>query len=245
MERLYHYSSINKLALILESKKIRFNRLDLVNDPHEGISSDFGSMAIYLFVSCWTKNNEENFALWNMYTEKMRGVRIELILPIFNSYNIGETFNCIVSENEYLNDEKGLFILSENKPISISYTENRDELFPKIHTTLGLRTSSLGITKRSIWKIEDEVRYKMEIYPYDSTVSKKYFPDAYEKFIEQRIPPQIKFYDAEISKESFEKMKIVIGPKMEVGDRQIIESLVAKYNPTADICESKLNGSIR
>ena len=78
MESLFHYTSINKLALILSSKKIRFNRLDFVNDPHEGKTGDFGSMAMYIFISCWTKHEEENLALWNMYTDKMRGVRIEL-----------------------------------------------------------------------------------------------------------------------------------------------------------------------
>ena len=96
MEHLFHYSSINKLALILSSKRIRFNRLDFVNDPNEGSTSDFGSMAVYFFVSCWTKHKEENLALWNMYTEKMRGIRIELPLPLFNNYNIGEYTNNII-----------------------------------------------------------------------------------------------------------------------------------------------------
>ena len=49
MEQLFHYSTINKLALILSSQKIRFNRLDFVNDPLEGATGDFGSMAVYFF----------------------------------------------------------------------------------------------------------------------------------------------------------------------------------------------------
>ncbi|WP_321282363.1 hypothetical protein [Marinifilum fragile] len=247
MESLYHYSSINKLALILESKKIRFNRLDYVNDPHEGVSCDFGSMAIYMFVSCWTKNKEENFALWNMYTDKMRGVRIEIPLPIFNSYKIGKVeSNFFVSEDDYLDDNNGLFILSaKNYPISIDYTDDESKLFPEIRTKIGLKTSSLGITKRKIWQIEDEVRYKMEIYPFDPKVPKNNFPEAYEKFIEKRIPPKIDYYDVSLNNDSFEKMKIIIGPKMEPGDKQIIESLVARYNPKAQIIESSLKGNIR
>jgi hypothetical protein len=247
METLYHYLSINKLALILESRKIRFNRLDHVNDPHEGVSSDFGSMAVYMFVSCWTKNKEENFALWNMYTDKMRGVRIELPLPIFNSYEIADSgTNYFVSEDDYLDDENGLFILTaDNNPINIDYTDDENKLFPTIQTEIGLKTSSLGVAKKKIWSIEDEVRFKMEIFPYDPTVPKEYFPAAYEKFIERRTPPKINFYDVSINNDSFEKMKIVIGPKIEPGDKQIIEALVAKFNPKAQIMESNLNGSIK
>lgn len=245
MEQLFHYSTINKLALILSSKKIRFNRLDYVNDPHEGVTDDFGSMAIYFFVSCWTKNKEENLALWNMYTEKMRGIRIELPLPLFNSNNIGKLPNYIIKESEYLNDNDGLFILdAQNEPIDIIYTDDEDKLHPKIQFDLGLKTSVLGIAKSTIWKIENESRYIMQIYPYDPNVSKDNFPDAYEKYIEHRIPPSINFYDVEITKKAFEEMKIVIGPKVHPGDKEIIKALVAEYNPNAVIFESKLTGHI-
>jgi len=246
MKKLYHYTSINKLALILELRKIRFRRLDYLNDPHEGIANDFGSMAIYMFVSCWTKNPEENFALWNMYTYKMRGVRIELPLPIFNSYNIRNLPNFIISEEDYLDDDKGIFIPTAlNEPKEIEYTDDKDKLFPVIQNKIGLKTSHLGFTKRTIWKVEDEVRYKMEIYPYDPNISKDYFPATYEKYVAEKRPPSISFYDVDINQNAFKKMQIVIGPKMEPGDRQIIESLVVKYNPTVKITESKLTGLIK
>jgi hypothetical protein len=243
---LYHYSSINNLALILESKKIRFKRLDLINDPNEGISKDFGSMAMYIFISCWTKNNEENFALWNMYTDKMRGIRIELPIPIFDNHTIDEYSDYIISEKEYLNDDKGIFIVSaENKPITVEYTDDEEKLFPCILTPIGLKTSSLGLAKRTIWKVEDEVRYRMDIIPYDPSVPKDHFPNAYEKFIDKRIPPSIEFYDVDMNISSFNKMKIIIGPKCLPGDSQIIEALVSKYNPTAEIVQSGLYGRIK
>lgn len=71
MKKLYHYTSINNLALILKSKSIRFGRLDQVNDPTEGMADDFYCLSPYIFVSCWTGNNQENLALWNMYTPNM------------------------------------------------------------------------------------------------------------------------------------------------------------------------------
>ena len=247
MENLYHYTSINKLALILESKKIRFCRLDLVNDPHEGISSDFGTMAMFIFVSCWTKNNEENFALWNMYTEKMRGVRIEMPFPLFNSYSYAGKEDFLVAESDFFNKEEGLFILTENNPINIYYTDDEEKLFPKIRTDIGIKTNALGTVKRNIWKMEDEVRYKMTIIPFnkDKYYTTENIADAFKEFIDYKIPPKIYFYDIDINMEAFKKMNILIGPKMEAGDRQIIESLIVRFNPTAKIEESKLKGSIK
>lgn len=246
MKSLFHYTSINNLALILSSQKIRFNRLDFVNDPHEGKSGDFGSMAMYVFVSCWTKHEEENLALWNMYTEKMRGVRIELSLPIFNSYKIGDHTNYVISEDEFLNDKDGLFILdAQNRPIDIIYTNDENRLFPKIQYEVGLKTSEIGISKKTIWSIENESRFMMQIIPYDPKVSKRNFPDAYEKFIDQRIPPCINNYDVKINHKAFKEMKITIGPKVQPGDREIIMSLVSKYNPTAKLLESSMINDIK
>lgn len=54
--KLYHYTSIETLALIL--KTIRFSRLDRVDDPDEyAFSGDGVTPAHYCFVSCWTKNS--------------------------------------------------------------------------------------------------------------------------------------------------------------------------------------------
>ncbi|HCE59205.1 MAG TPA: hypothetical protein DER09_15560 [Prolixibacteraceae bacterium] len=246
MKSLFQYTSINKLALILSSKKIRFNRLDFVNDPHEGKTGDFGSMAMYVFVSCWTKHQEENLALWNMYTEKMRGVRIELPLPIFNSYKIDDYSDYIITEQEMLNDRDELFILdAQNNPIDIVYTNNEDELRPKIQNEIGLKTSTLGVAKKTIWSVENESRYRMQIFPYDPLLRETNFPEAYGKFIDQKIPPSINFYEVKINKNSFEKMRIVVGPKVQPGDEKIIDALVSKYNPTAEIILSKLSNEIR
>jgi hypothetical protein len=73
---LHHYTSIETLSLILRSKKIRFNRLDRVDDMGEATTFGEHSLAPFLFVSCWTDIDEENIPLWNMYTGNMRGVRL-------------------------------------------------------------------------------------------------------------------------------------------------------------------------
>jgi hypothetical protein len=76
--RIYHYTNLDALALILKSGKIRFTRLDLVDDVREAQSHlgiDFGK---YFFVSCWTTDATESIPQWNMYSDQMRGVRLEL-----------------------------------------------------------------------------------------------------------------------------------------------------------------------
>lgn len=54
--KLYHYTSIETLALILKHKTIRFSRLDRVDDPDEySFKEDGITPAHYCYVSCWTK----------------------------------------------------------------------------------------------------------------------------------------------------------------------------------------------
>lgn len=92
--KVYHYTSIETLALILKNKSIRFNRLDCVDDLEESI---YGSgeqnvnLAKYTFVSCWTRDNVENLALWKMYTNN-KGVRIGLDENPFVSYAVNKNF---------------------------------------------------------------------------------------------------------------------------------------------------------
>ena len=60
---LYHYTTIDTLALILKNKTIRFNRLDKVDDVEEDAFSNGVHLGQYIFVSCWTKNSEESIPL--------------------------------------------------------------------------------------------------------------------------------------------------------------------------------------
>ena len=77
-ERIYHYTSIETLALILKSQKIRFSRLDRVDDACEAPTVDGIALNKYFFVSCWTAEKTESIPQWHLYTEKMTGIRIEL-----------------------------------------------------------------------------------------------------------------------------------------------------------------------
>ena len=83
--RIYHYTSVDTLEKILQTKTIRFNRLDCVDDVMEYTVSEF---AKYMFISCWTESKEENIPLWKMYTTDItKGVRISLPQDMFKTYS--------------------------------------------------------------------------------------------------------------------------------------------------------------
>ncbi len=76
--KIYHYTNIHTLALILKNRTIRFNRLDRVDDVSEASAYGRHDIAKNLFVSCWTLNPKESIPQWHIYTDRMAGVRIEL-----------------------------------------------------------------------------------------------------------------------------------------------------------------------
>lgn len=65
MKYIHHYTTIDNLALILESKKIRFTRLDLLDDIKEvaGLDNPIEKIDKSIFISSWTEDNEENIPL--------------------------------------------------------------------------------------------------------------------------------------------------------------------------------------
>lgn len=95
MNKIYHYTNIEVLALILSSRKIRFTRLDLLDDMLE--SDAFPPEVVFLaqsiYASSWTKDSEENIPLWKMYSSIDKGIRIAMPEDPFNHYTI-EPFSC-------------------------------------------------------------------------------------------------------------------------------------------------------
>jgi len=80
---LYHYTSIENLALILENRSLRFSHADKINDLDEVVISDVPEIKMSVFFSCWTAKKQESIPLWALYASKMKGVRIELSANMF------------------------------------------------------------------------------------------------------------------------------------------------------------------
>jgi len=71
---LYHYTTIETLLRIIESKSFRFSRVDKVNDPVEEERASRTENDYY--ICCFTHNVRESITLWHMYANSDKGVRI-------------------------------------------------------------------------------------------------------------------------------------------------------------------------
>ena len=63
-EYLFHYTGISTLAMILESRKFKFNSLLNMDDIEEGMIADDLRFTKYCFVSSWTAEKQESISMW-------------------------------------------------------------------------------------------------------------------------------------------------------------------------------------
>lgn len=59
-EMLYHYTSLEKLALILRNRTIRLNPLDKMDDLQEQKTADVPNLGKFIYVSAWTSEKDES-----------------------------------------------------------------------------------------------------------------------------------------------------------------------------------------
>lgn len=182
---LYHYTTIETLKAIINSGNIRFNRLDKLNDPYEGIvkiNDSYIEFRKNAFCSCWTPNEAENMLMWSMYTGKsMAGVRIKM-----NSCMFAKNFSSLIEtgagfypkesiqpinyEGNHTQTGKPITINSVYGPIKIEYVDDVSEIYEKVTSSdyinknfkefsCGVDFKELGIRKLKYWNGENEWRY--------------------------------------------------------------------------------------
>lgn len=192
---LYHYTSINTLAYILQNKQILFNSLINVDDLEEQITLDKDIWAKYCFVSCWSANSRESIPMWEMYSSGMQGVRIRLPSDLFLPYSISysdfaHALNMplradanseeIVNDNEFMKSvvppelyfSKECSFIGSNKliPQKIEYTDNISLLFPTVkvenENQVNLFWGLIGKYKRKCWSFQKEWRFILTANPF-------------------------------------------------------------------------------
>ncbi|MBZ9692419.1 DUF2971 domain-containing protein [Clostridium sp. M14] len=190
---LYHYTSIETLALILSSKSICFNNLLNVDDIEESNTNDMGLFGKYINISCWTDDSEESIPLWNLYTPNMHGVRIGLPKFPFKKYHftkgqyeLGEDVDTYINLAKIYEDNKASIVSQMPEFCKIEYTDDNEKLYPtiracnnlqalkkfietgeKINDNLEVKYSfgPLGKCKRTNWTFQKEVRYIINCAP--------------------------------------------------------------------------------
>lgn len=139
MRHLYHYTSLDTLALILKNRTLCFNNLVNVDDMEEARSEDMGEFGKFVYVSCWTADSEESIPLWNLYTPDMHGVRIRLPEYPFEThhYKKGEFFfeedvdTYIDFAHMFVEDK---YSISPKNPVlvEVEYDNEKARLFPRV-----------------------------------------------------------------------------------------------------------------
>lgn len=258
---LYHYTTINTLALILKYKTIRFNCLRNVDDLNEGIVNDLGKIGKYFFISCWTDKSEESIPFWKMYTNNMVGVRIKLPVSPFKLHSMLELNidNATINMDYSIHRPENLFekdympTISNNILNKVHYTNEREQLYPNIYEITEnnehrVHLNKVGIFKRKEWNFQSEWRYIIKIMPMGFNEIIKNGADFGKimfDLIRSERPLPINEYYLDLDCEKFKDMEITLGPGITEGDKIIVNSLVNKYNPSATIIESSLMGEIR
>lgn len=262
---IYHYTSIETLALILKSKKIRFNRLDQVDDILESEKFQGINFSKYLFVSCWTENKDENIALWKMYTDNMKGVRIGVSKsPFRKEQSKEEKFPMtggMIEETEILPipiqecyNEKFLIwteFLKETAFLKkIEYLETNDlkqkykDLSIENDQSTTIHNDSLAKFKHKRWSFQEESRFVMLILPsrkINNTLDRTNLLPAINK---GETLPMSDYYIG-IEDISFTNMEIILGPNCSDADKIIVDSLLKTYGVKSSSRSSKLKNKIR
>lgn len=179
MDIIHHYTDINKLALILKNKCIRFNRLDRVDDMSEAQATNKFNLAQYLFVSCWTDDAEESIPLWHMYSKNMTGVRISLPKEdIFNyqplrapqNWNITQQgilyspipFNKMFTDDYFITPN---FLDKKQFERKVEYVDNVADYYKDAVT---INTKDDGKTELKINSVFDLAKYKRKVWGFQS-----------------------------------------------------------------------------
>ena len=270
--KIYHYTSIETLALILKSKSIRFNRLDNVDDLEEsmyGSGPKNQNLSKYIFVSCWTKSEEENLALWKMYAG-YNGIRIGLDENLFVSYpntpfdtiesfykdifHFGPDY-CAAQQNNLTKLEEVKYIDSPRFAVN--------DLVSISGNTLSIKTSNWGLVKSKEWGIQQESRFRIQALPLNYAYVKSYSAEsinamdrmklteaiievipAIVRSIEEDYKPQTSELFMPIKDDALNNMEIMMGPQTSDAQRLIVEALVQDLS-NITLTDSKFKGKVR
>lgn len=264
-EYLYHYTSIEKLVLILKNKNICFNNLTNVDDLEEPETEDMGSLGKFCYVSCWTNDSKESIPLWNMYTEKMQGVRIKLPRFPFVEYlyKKGEFYftsdtKSYIDYRSLIEENKACIVPGFPKLIEVEYTDDESLLYLKVKTEMSdisvnkktISIKNIGKYKRTNWAFQKEMRYKIFILPIsmaDLFRLKDEEPDKIqlktENFLNSlnnKVEAPYTRYFLALKQDLINNIEILLGPKVTEVQEMIIKLIIEKYCPNAIVKKSKL-----
>lgn len=260
--KIYHYTSVKTLSLILKTKKIRFNRLDRVDDLEESIHGSGkcqAKLGMYAFVSCWTKDSTENLSLWNMYTG-YKGVRIGLDEDMFVTYKDKNGFKSFFpGVGDITKDYLVFSCMNSANLYDVIYVDDLEDKIRQlmVEDVSGKNTayiSRIGLYKRTEWAFQKESRFRIVLLPFNIDIAK--YQDKFndiELFIHNVVssfnamtnnyPLGIDYIDINLNESKLAAIEVMIGPQVTDEDKATIKNLLKDYSD-AKIIKSDFYGKI-
>ena len=172
---LYHYTSIETLALILKNRTIRFNSLDQMDDLQEKDTADLKTIGSLCYISSWTDDSTESIPMWKMYSSLETGVRIRMKTVPFKLHanpisDLAQAFNASPTPDIVVEPPKSYIPIAEmvkNNYYSVNatkgdllckveYTSDKENLYPTIVSSddkaVHFDLSKLGRYKNTHWQ---------------------------------------------------------------------------------------------
>ncbi len=264
---LYHYTSIESLALILQNQTIRFSSLDRMDDLQEKEAKDIKNIGQFIYVSAWTSEEKESIPMWNMYSSLDAGVRIRLCSNPFVVYEntaqeLQRVLKVPVKDNTHGNPlrsfiplsemfEKGFFSVQALGGVilhEVKYTQDESKLYPSIvdvnEDEFSVKIGEMGRYKNTHWDFQKEWRYILQILPLNLNQNVASIEQSFQTIANKiRLGMEkqpFRYYDMKIDESAFASMEITTSPRLSLGNRVILETLIEKYNPTASLHRSSL-----
>lgn len=272
--KLYHYTSIDSLAMIMSSRSIKFNRLDKVDDLEERTDSQSVRLWQYLFVSCWTENPEESIPLWRMYSGNAHGVRIALDADMFEDNVVGgnnvpphiphEGFlvGKIPAQDLFRNEYFVMPMATRFDPSEgdtlfychIKYVDNVNEkvkdayqltMTDATHASSHVSYGEIGKYKNKRWAFQEESRFRLLIFPFNPILCNPEEAGTIAfNSIHNSVPVPISEYYLKLKQEILNNIEITLHPNATVSDRVIVEALCSKFAHAATIKPSELTDRV-
>lgn len=270
--KIYHYTSVDSLALILKNKTLLFNRLDCVDDLEEGaVESNGIKLGKYAFVSCWTESSEESIPLWKMYAGDGMGVRIGLEKDMFKKYLLSnpkwggkQLYGSMwqpLPPSEF--NQKDYFVLpsfSLEDKNSFFYRRIQyvDDVFEKTNNAVKIKPTGDGKVDTSIalgeigrykhkrWAFQEETRFALHIFPFNPFYSdlKDVGTVAVQAYLQNKELGFTKYF-MHLDETVISNIEITLSPNANDGHRAIVEALTQIYAPSATINNSSLGQLVK
>lgn len=262
--KIYHYTSLENLALILKHQTIRFNRLDHMEDPCEKtFLINQLDWSPYTYVSCWTENPIESIPLWHMYTKSGKGVRICLESDFIDWDKQSIAFSVPSRQRHHKSvskDSSGAFSVTFNptriyRPLSndacyrkVKYADETE--FAEYEKNIGRVSSFMdideemmrkyaGCFRKDKWAFQEESRFIIYAVPYTSTDAVVTHQD-FVNLIRLNMPNNVSYIDVPVKSDKLRKINVTLGPEADEGQGILAKALLDKYAPNAKLSFSEL-----